>query len=164
MKNICCVSLAAVSLATAISAPAPLQAATDIAAQPMSAQTVARAVLAVQTSSLRSQKGVVRFCLTRDRQFFPDCTKDPAARHLNVAAREAGDVRFGDLPYGLYALSLIHDENNNGRLDTRLGIPREGFGFSNNPAILFGPPSFRAASFMIDSTSPHQAIKIKYMF
>lgn len=160
MKNVYRVLLAAATFATTAVAPPAAQAATDIASAP----NTARAVLDVQTSALRSHKGIVRFCLTRDRQYFPNCAKDPAARHLNIAASEAGDVRFGDLPYGRYALSVIHDENNNAKLDTRLGIPREGFGFSNNPAILFGPPSFRAASFLIDSATPHQAINIKYMF
>jgi uncharacterized protein (DUF2141 family) len=122
------------------------------------------AVLDVQLSALRSQKGVLRLCLTQDRQYFPDCAKDPAARHLNIAASDANDVRFNGLPYGRYALSLIHDENSNGKLDTRLGIPREGFGFSNNPAIFFGPPSFRASSFAIESATPRQMIKVKYMF
>ncbi|WP_221792419.1 DUF2141 domain-containing protein [Aquisediminimonas sediminicola] len=160
MENAYRVTLTAAFVAMAAVAPPATQAATDIASEPASA----RAVLDVQISALRSQKGVVRFCLTRDRQYFPDCSKDPAARHLNIAAGDAGNVRFGDLPYGRYALSLIHDENNNAKLDTRLGIPFEGFGFSNNPVILFGPPSFRAASFLIDSATPHQAINIKYMF
>ena len=36
--------------------------------------------------------------------------------------------------------SLLHDENENSKLDTMLKIPKEGFGFSRNPAIRMGPP------------------------
>ena len=56
-----------------------------------------------------------------------------------------------DLAPGKYAISIIHDENNNDKLDTNfIGIPKEGFGFSNNPRIMFGPPSFEKASFEIN--------------
>jgi uncharacterized protein (DUF2141 family) len=49
---------------------------------------------------------------------------------------------------GEYAISIIHDKNRNGRLDTNfIGIPKEPFGFSNNPKIKFGPPSFSDAKF-----------------
>jgi len=77
----------------------------------------------------------------------------------------AGEARrFAiELPPGAYALSLIHDENGNGRLDTRLGIPREGFGFSNNPHIWFGPPSFSAARFMIPAGGTALNVTVKYM-
>lgn len=48
-----------------------------------------------------------------------------------------------DLPAGDYAVSTFLDENNNGKLDQNMvGIPKERFGFSNNPRILTGPPSF----------------------
>jgi len=51
-----------------------------------------------------------------------------------------------DLPPGDYAVAAIHDENSNARLDRNfLGIPKEGFGFANNPHISFGPAPFHAA-------------------
>lgn len=47
-----------------------------------------------------------------------------------------------NLKPGKYAAKFIHDENNNEKLETNwMGIPREGFGFSNNPVLIFGPPS-----------------------
>lgn len=49
-----------------------------------------------------------------------------------------------DLPAGEYAVSTFLDENNNGKLDQNIvGIPKERFGFSNNPRILTGAPSYR---------------------
>ena len=51
-----------------------------------------------------------------------------------------------DLPPGDYAVAAIHDENSNAKLDRNmLGIPKEGFGFANNPHALFSAPPFRAA-------------------
>ena len=56
------------------------------------------------------------------------------------------------LPRGVYAISLYHDENNNDQLDkSMLGLPQEGYGFSNDVMGLFGPPSFEKASFKINN-------------
>ena len=50
---------------------------------------------------------------------------------------------------GNYAFKYFHDENNNNKIDAnRLGIPREGFGFSNNAKGTFGPPSFEKTIFV----------------
>lgn len=107
--------------------------------------------------------GQVHVCLTRSADHFPDCAGDPDAIKRSMPTSQA--VRFAiDLPAGAYALSLIHDENANGRLDTRLGIPREGFGFSNNPRIWFGPPSFAATRFLIPAGGAALNVAMKYIF
>jgi len=55
---------------------------------------------------------------------------------------------FENIPAGEYALSAYHDANTNGELDKNLiGIPKEGFGFSNDAMGTFGPPDFKQASF-----------------
>jgi uncharacterized protein (DUF2141 family) len=112
----------------------------------------------------RSEKGNVLACLTTHAEKFPNCQDDPNARRMTVATRMAGSLKFEGLPSGTYALALIHDENGNGKLDTVMGIPREGFGFSNNPAIRFGPPSFKSAGVLIASGVTDETIRIKYLF
>ena len=67
------------------------------------------------------------------------------------------------MPPGNYAAALIHDENSNAKLDTLLGIPREGFGFSRNPPIGFGPPRFAAAEFAIAGVAETQQVTMRYM-
>lgn len=123
----------------------------------------ASAALEVSIEGLRNHTGVVRLCLTRDSRTFPDCTADPAARHASVPAGAAGDVVFGDLPSGEYALSAFHDENGNAKLDTFVRIPREGFAFSRNPAIRFGPPRFADAAFAMTAAPEHQSIRMRYI-
>ncbi|MBU3077477.1 DUF2141 domain-containing protein [Sphingomonas quercus] len=103
------------------------------------------ASLDVHVIGLRAASGMIRICLTANPKAFPDCDGDPAARHKSVAAAQAGDVRFDDLAPGDYAVSLFHDQNGNGRLDKMLIVPTEGIGFSNNPRLRFGPPSFAQA-------------------
>ena len=112
----------------------------------------------------RSDKGNVLACLTTHADKFPNCQDDPNARRMTVPTRVAVTLRFDNLPSGTYALALIHDENGNGKLDTMLGIPKEGFGFSNNPVIRFGPPSFKSAGVAITSGVTDEKIKVKYLF
>lgn len=128
------------------------------------AQAAEPASLDLKILGLRSLKGNVLICLTTNSRAFPNCAGDPQAQKMIVPAANAAVVRFDDLVPGTYALALIHDENANGKLDTALMIPREGFGFSNNPAIAFGPPKFVAAHFVIGAGEASQAVKMKYMF
>ena len=62
-----------------------------------------------------------------------------------------------------YAVAVIHDENGNAKLDTFAGIPKEGFGFSRNPAIGFGPPRFAAARFTLDGDGGAERIRLRYI-
>ncbi len=115
----------------------------------------------VEVAGLRSQKGNIILCLTRDPAHFPACDGDPAGRRIVVAARDAA-AHFPSLPSGDYALALIHDENGNGRLDKAMGVPREGVGFSRNPRLTFGPPRFSAASFPVGAQPVEERVRLKY--
>ena len=70
---------------------------------------------------------------------------------------------FVDIPPGIYAIAIIHDENMNGELDTNwMGIPTEGYGFSNTTLDEFGAPAFSAARFRYDGQNLNLTIKLKY--
>ncbi|MBJ6122850.1 DUF2141 domain-containing protein [Sphingomonas mollis] len=119
--------------------------------------------LDVDVAQMRSAKGLLRVCLTADPDNFPACVDDAHAVTRSVPAG-THQVSFAGLPRGGYAVAVIHDENGNQRLDTFAGIPREGFGFSRNPRIGFGPPSFTAARFQIDSDAEEQQVRMRYIF
>ena len=106
-------------------------------------------------------------CLTRrGGDKFLDCAQDPARVTRVVPAGTLGGtgdaVPIGRLAAGDYSLLVIHDENRNGKLDTMLGVPREGFGFSRNPAIRVGPPRYRDVHFALSGRAT-QAVKLKYL-
>lgn len=64
---------------------------------------------------------------------------------------------------GVYAIALYHDENGDGRFDrTGLGLPAEGFGFSNNPATLAGLPQFRSVRLNVPKAGLTSRIQMKY--
>ncbi|HFU76072.1 MAG TPA: DUF2141 domain-containing protein [Arcobacter sp.] len=59
-------------------------------------------------------------------------------------------------------MAIFHDENNNKKLDINvLGMPKEGFGFSNNPKISFSEPSFKECSFKLKENKK-TTIKMEY--
>lgn len=119
--------------------------------------------LDIGIEQLRSAKGMVRLCLTADPDNFPACVDDARALTRSVPAGLKA-IHLDGLPHGQYAAAVIHDENNNAKLDTLAGIPREGFGFSRNPVIRFGPPRFTAARFTLDSVAETQQIRMRYIF
>ncbi|APY09698.1 hypothetical protein BWZ20_13300 [Winogradskyella sp. J14-2] len=59
-------------------------------------------------------------------------------------------VTFKNLPKGTYAVSIFHDENDNGQLDCNfLGIPKEDYGCSNDAKGIMGPPKWDDAKFTL---------------
>jgi uncharacterized protein (DUF2141 family) len=117
----------------------------------------------VTVTGLRSAKGQVLACLTAHADAFPDCDKDPLARKLTVPAAPEVHLDFGAVPAGRYAVSVIHDENSNGKLDTRLMIPREGYGFSRDAAVRMGPPKFDSAAVAVEGETVRLAIRMRYL-
>ena len=120
--------------------------------------------VSVTVTGLRSDQGKVLACLTANPRAFPECQRDDDAHVLIAPAGNRVELDFGRVPEGRYAIALIHDENGNGKMDKRLILPREGFGFSRNAPLRLGPPSFEAASFAVDEAGEHQAIVMRYLF
>lgn len=118
----------------------------------------------VAVTGLRSDRGLVQACLTADPRAFPDCSRDKAAHTLTVPAAEGMVLDFGRVAPGRYAISLLHDENGNGRADKTLGlIPREGFGFSHDAPVRMGPPKFAEAAFEVSGEPAAHTIRMRYL-
>jgi uncharacterized protein (DUF2141 family) len=119
--------------------------------------------LKVELDGLRSSKGVVHLCLTASERQFLHCQKDRNAVARTVPATSARLLDLGTVKPGTYALLIIHDENGNGRLDMMMGIPREGFGFSNNPAMRPRAPRWDEIRFTMPAAPLHQQVRIRYV-
>lgn len=117
--------------------------------------------LSVSLAGLRSTAGEVRVCVTHDARRFPGC-KGTGGVQVIVPAAQADAISITGLAPGSYAVSVQHDENANHRLDrSPFGLPTEGVGFSRNPVLTFGPPSFKAAAVDVAAGST-TAIRMKY--
>jgi uncharacterized protein (DUF2141 family) len=106
------------------------------------------AQLTVTVDSLRSDKGNVRLSVYTSAA---DWLENSAPDNDKVAPAQKGGVVFHfDLPPGTYAIACFHDENANDVFDQNfIGIPKEGFGFSNNVRPFFRAPRFASASFVL---------------
>nr|WP_242446176.1 DUF2141 domain-containing protein [Sphingopyxis lindanitolerans] len=116
----------------------------------------------VSITGLRNMKGQILVCLTANPKAFPDCSKDKGSVRMAVKAADTGDFLIHAPAAGTYAIAVVHDENGNNKMDLAIFLPREGFGFSRNPAIRMGPPKFQAASFVV-AGEVRQTIRMKYM-
>lgn len=118
--------------------------------------------LDVTVTGLRNEKGRVAIAVFADAASFPDQKRARSGRVVAIRDKQA-KVRFTGLPPGGYALAVLHDENENDEMDFNLlGMPLEGYGFSNDASAMFGPPSFAKARFVIGQKGARHAVRIRY--
>lgn len=120
--------------------------------------------LTVEVEQLRSSQGVVQFALYNENGTIPD---EQFKKYYKIGKSDIVDGKssftFSDLPEDVYAISIHHDENENGKIDKGLIKPKEGIGFSNYQSIGFSNrPNFSKASFEL-SNDKKVKIKIVYM-
>jgi uncharacterized protein (DUF2141 family) len=117
----------------------------------------------VTIDGLRNAKGLVALTLYPDNS--ATFLKPGGSLQVGRVSAHAGTFQtctFVPAP-GTYGLVLYHDENSNGKVDRNgLGIPKEGFGFSNNPSIFFSAPSFKKVRFAVSGPGVAIRIKMKY--
>jgi uncharacterized protein (DUF2141 family) len=71
-------------------------------------------------------------------------------------------ITFKNVKHGTYSVNIFHDENSNKDIDKNfIGIPTEGYGFSNNPNFL-GPPGFEKTKFSFSQSIQKISIKMYY--
>ena len=128
----------------------------------LSAAALPMGTIELEITGLRSARGLIHVCITQDRRYFPDCRSDPRAIRRSAPA-DTRQLRFAGIAPGRYAMTLAHDENANQRLDTMVGIPREGFGFSRNPKIRFGAPKFEEVSMEVGPAITRTSIRAQYL-
>ncbi len=114
--------------------------------------------------NIRNSTGTVDCALFDSPEGFPIEVLRSATNVMVIKVRNTeARCDFEDIPPGTYALAVIHDENMNGKLDTNwLGIPIEGYGFSNDAKGLFGAPSHSAARFLFDGQILDLTISLHY--
>jgi uncharacterized protein (DUF2141 family) len=142
-------------------APAAMLRADD---SPPAAAQAGTGIVRVRITGLRSRDGQLGLALFNDRKGFPGKDRKAFSRVDISASGDEHVYTFTQVPFGTYALSVRHDENLNGKLDTNfLGMPKEGVGVSNNPHSSFGPPSFKDASFTLDRTEVELVVRLRYL-
>lgn len=118
----------------------------------------------VKILDIRNSTGAVACALFESSEGFPTEYLLSATNIMIIKIRDKqARCDFEDIPPGTYALSVVHDENMNGKLDMNwLRIPKEGYGFSNDAKPSLGAPSFEAASFAYDGQNLELTISLSY--
>jgi uncharacterized protein (DUF2141 family) len=119
----------------------------------------AQSKLTVTIENIKGKKGSLRLGVFDSEDGF---LKKAIGGRVIKPEGDKVTIVFDDLKPGKYAISIIHDENDNGEVDKKaFGIPKEGLGFSNNAMGKFGPPTFEESSFTL---SGEKEISIKMLY
>lgn len=129
-----------------------------------SVNAIADSNLVVEVSGLNPQRGNVCMRLFSRAQGFPTGDESVVQDRCTVVTDGAVTVSFSGLNAGSYAVSVLHDENSDQAMNRNaLGIPTEGIGFSRNPRIIAGPPSFGDSSVVVAGPNTRINIQIRYL-
>lgn len=119
--------------------------------------------LIINVKGIKNQKGKIRVSLYNKADGFPSSPDKAKFFAEGNILNNSSKIEVKNLPFGEYAVSLIHDENNNLKVETNfLGIPKEGIGTSNDARNTFGPPNFDQAKFKF--TEDNQTIIINMFY
>jgi uncharacterized protein (DUF2141 family) len=127
----------------------------------LAASGAGAAELVITVENIRNAKGDMRVSVYSSPAEWPDKS---ASDHDQAQKARVGSVVFRfNLPPGTYAANGLHDENSNGNMDTNfLGIPEEGYCFSNNARPVLSAPGFESASFKLPAEGAAITMRMRY--
>ena len=106
--------------------------------------------ITVTIENLKSNEGKVLIGLYNSEDDF--LSKVFMGKVVSIANNSCS-ITFEDVPEGIYAVSYVHDENDNGKMDTNfVGIPKEDYGCSNNAKGFMSAPKWEDAKFELSKT------------
>ncbi len=117
--------------------------------------------LTIHVHDIHQQKGNISILIFKNEDGWPnEYRKAVFAKGTPVKAeRIVQEVK--NLPYGTYAIAILHDINDNKVADKSIfGIPQEPFGFSNYPKLTFGVPDFEDVAFELNTPNKEMVIKM----
>ena len=123
---------------------------------------VSAATLTVVISDIRSDIGVLNIGVYDNKNDWLG-SSTVQKRSLQVLENSVGGVvtTSFEVEPGEYAISVHHDDNDNGKMDTNfIGIPKEPTGLSNGAVPKFGPPKYKNAAFRVGDEDLQMRIKL----
>ena len=119
--------------------------------------------ITVKVENLRNSQGIVLYTLYNKEGSLPDEKFQKYYKQIRANIdKNSSTAEFIDIPSGVYAVNVLHDENSNKKIDKGFLLPLEGVGLSNFNAInLLHRPNFKNASFNLESNIT-KTVKINY--
>lgn len=131
---------------------------------PATAQVGQKSRLVVEVTGARNQQGQICLSLFANSEGFPVEGTNTTQNQCSSVTAMPQRIIFDGIEQGNYAVAVLHDANRDGEINRNsLGIPREGFGFSRNPTIFMGPPTFGEASIVVVGRETNIQIQLNYL-
>ena len=119
----------------------------------ISCEAKSQSKVVAKITNLRNDDGVCRVCLFRDAATFAGVEQFRNCVVVGVRDKSALAV-FADVEPGAYAVFVFHDVNNNNKMDKNiLGVPKEGYGASNNKLPFASAPHFEDNKFIVSNNN-----------
>lgn len=116
--------------------------------------------LEVSLSNVVSQDGQMAIAIFKNGEGYPKNAELAVYREF---------INMDELPLqlsleeGEYAISVFQDLNSDRKLNKKMfGIPKEPFGFSNNPKLFMGPPKYKKVKIKVGKKLSKVDIELKY--
>lgn len=101
--------------------------------------------LTLEVRDIENPQGYLMVGIYNSKETF---RQKPVAAFRVEVKNKVMNIPCAGLPTGMYAISMFHDENENGKLDVdAYGRPTEKFGFSNDAERVMGAPSYEKCCF-----------------
>jgi uncharacterized protein (DUF2141 family) len=127
---------------------------------------IGQAKLKIEISNIRSGDGHIIISIFNSPDQFP---KEAPEKWSNIKIKKDKlkdktlEYNINTLPPGRYAIALLDDENKSGDMEySKLGIPKEGYGFSNDAKPLLSCPPYKKCLFEIGEGTNVHKIKVRY--
>jgi uncharacterized protein (DUF2141 family) len=127
------------------------------------AQSAETGTLEIRFNGIKTEEGAMAVGINTSSEGWPK----KAQIQLQLPKKNMKDgvfvVQIPELPFGTLAISVLDDVNDNVKMDQTLGIPKEGFGFSNDAKIRFlSPPKYESCTFEFTGSMQQISIKLEY--
>ena len=123
-----------------------------------------RGDLTIEINGLDNQDGNVCLTVFDGSQGFPSDAQRAVKAECMAISELPFQITFDDLAYGSYAVAAYHDRNADAQLNQGLlGIPTEGFAFSNDAPVRTGPASFQDAVFLLSQQNASIQMQMRYL-
>ena len=120
-----------------------------------------KGTLCIKVKGIKELKGKIGILVFNREEGFPNKEEQAVLRKEVKVNGKQMRIDLEDVPFGNYAIAVVHDVNANQLLDKNfLGIPKEPFGFSNTKSIFLGLPAFEEASINFDQAQQETVVEL----
>ena len=117
--------------------------------------------LQVNIENVQSNKGQILIAIYDSPATYMQTAKAVELKAVPIRSTQPLAILFSGLKAGEYAISVVHDVNKNGILDTNIfGVPTEPYGFSNNIRPKFRSASWKESKFYFKDIKDQISIKL----